>query len=517
MKKLLIFIAILSIFQIAFSQKLLEQKSNYKFPSIKKEVSLDYKNQRITKGSFDRIFNYAFMVKEVVGDNQNIIHISPLFPDTTIAYEFQDSYGNPDYGTPFIHAISTILDPAADYFIQPSEYNIGRNDDYYLHGLSFYGIYNRNLDSVSYNDTLITPDSTLNINVAIVDTSLNPDDTNYYILDEYMGDSAMSLIDTTIIPDSIFTVYYDSVVYSIDSVYSHFDNRIPLVLKREIVDTLLVEIDLNIQTTRIRTAYFVGMETEFNTDTVYINALTYNINNDNLIADSVITIKVPLTGETFKDSSLLPSSNNFYCHKIDVPLPKAFKIEAKHLITSTFRFIPGYEWVKNQDTASNLNYINLLAFEENGPDTYPYYSYDNYNESGVVNKYNKFDPSDSYYGYYINTYAFENTYSYENFIIDYNLAASKNIGINETNNNLSVKNYPNPFENTTNIRYDLGYTDNVVISISDITGKVVYNKDLGKQSGENKVQINANDWGSGVYFYTLTTSRERITNKMIVK
>jgi hypothetical protein len=79
------------------------------------------------------------------------------------------------------------------------------------------------------------------------------------------------------------------------------------------------------------------------------------------------------------------------------------------------------------------------------------------------------------------------------------------------------QNFPNPFNPSTTIRFDLARSSDVRITIYDITGRQV---DLisGKalRPGKYELDWNAGSLSSGVYFYTLSASDFVQTRKMIL-
>ncbi|HKJ32321.1 MAG TPA: CHRD domain-containing protein [Balneolales bacterium] len=67
-------------------------------------------------------------------------------------------------------------------------------------------------------------------------------------------------------------------------------------------------------------------------------------------------------------------------------------------------------------------------------------------------------------------------------------------------------NYPNPFNPTTTIKYDLPQAADVTLSVYDILGRKVMTMELGKVSaGANRaIQLNAMNLASGMYIYRIT-------------
>ena len=79
------------------------------------------------------------------------------------------------------------------------------------------------------------------------------------------------------------------------------------------------------------------------------------------------------------------------------------------------------------------------------------------------------------------------------------------------------QNYPNPFNSTTTIEFDTPERTNVKLVVYDILGREVetlIDKEL--EPGKYKVNFEAKDLPSGVYFYTLRTPKFTKTKKMIL-
>ena len=78
-------------------------------------------------------------------------------------------------------------------------------------------------------------------------------------------------------------------------------------------------------------------------------------------------------------------------------------------------------------------------------------------------------------------------------------------------------NYPNPFNPSTVIKYDLPINSYVKLAVYDILGReagVLVNQ--LQNAGKQEIVWNASDFPSGVYFYILTGDGFRGTGKMIL-
>lgn len=79
------------------------------------------------------------------------------------------------------------------------------------------------------------------------------------------------------------------------------------------------------------------------------------------------------------------------------------------------------------------------------------------------------------------------------------------------------QNHPNPFNSETYANIYLRDGSELNLKITDITGKVVKNQNLGYYSaGNSLILINADGLNTGIYFYTLSNESYSITQKMQV-
>ncbi len=110
---------------------------------------------------------------------------------------------------------------------------------------------------------------------------------------------------------------------------------------------------------------------------------------------------------------------------------------------------------------------------------------------------------------------------------DFANAATVNIGAGpaacmigiKTNNTFmnSVNNYPNPFNNTTNIVVNLNTGKAIDLKVYDAIGKLVYTKNVNGTIGENTIVFDASTLNAGIYYYTVTAGFDRVTKKMAVQ
>lgn len=90
------------------------------------------------------------------------------------------------------------------------------------------------------------------------------------------------------------------------------------------------------------------------------------------------------------------------------------------------------------------------------------------------------------------------------------------VSIDEMNNEFaSLSNFPNPFNSSTTITFDLQENEMTILTVHDITGSVVETLiNEIKNAGSYSVVWNAKNYPSGLYFYSLKTDKKAITKKM---
>ena len=96
-------------------------------------------------------------------------------------------------------------------------------------------------------------------------------------------------------------------------------------------------------------------------------------------------------------------------------------------------------------------------------------------------------------------------------------ATTANVGITENaSNTFNIKVFPNPFTNKTTIEYTLTETQNVELSVVDITGKELIKLKNEKQNkGKQIVDIDASKISNGIYFYKLKVGDKQQVGKLI--
>ena len=78
------------------------------------------------------------------------------------------------------------------------------------------------------------------------------------------------------------------------------------------------------------------------------------------------------------------------------------------------------------------------------------------------------------------------------------------------------QNSPNPFSESSEIRFSTTDNSNVEFKVFNMLGAVIYNKNFKTSKGINNIKIEANSFAPGVYIYSITNGDKTITKRMIV-
>lgn len=103
-------------------------------------------------------------------------------------------------------------------------------------------------------------------------------------------------------------------------------------------------------------------------------------------------------------------------------------------------------------------------------------------------------------------------YFFDNFEADGISALSDVDGIG------SFTAFPNPATDVVNFEYDLVEPANPILTLTDITGKVIHSENLnGQAAGTHFVELNTSNFASGIYIYSLQLGREMHSGKLIIQ
>jgi len=292
-----------------------------------------------------------------------------------------------------------------------------------------------------------------------------------------------------------------------------------------VVDTLIVTMFTNVPATNMQTYYYTGETANYGTDTVSFKELGYDqptntigANAENTItATGKIIIKVPLT---------IADTAEYYYYEKMIGIPGSLNVGAGKLVTTDVQFKPGYSYALGDLIDSQHNAFYFTAYEEKGAGTFPNYFACNmgsincdYNASSILPMAVRYNMSPGVWnGFYIPSFAYGAGYAYEHHLISYKVT-NPPLAVNEiAGNHFSLfQNQPNPFTNTTTIRYQLKkMATEVDLQIYDIRGvKMLEKTEKNSKPGSYTLEINDADFAPGIYFCTLTVDGEKVTGKMV--
>ena len=78
-------------------------------------------------------------------------------------------------------------------------------------------------------------------------------------------------------------------------------------------------------------------------------------------------------------------------------------------------------------------------------------------------------------------------------------------------------NYPNPFNPSTTIRFEIQTPASVEFQVVDVMGRELIKINFGQKSaGSYQYQVDAESWASGIYFYTLRVNDQHQSRSMLL-
>ena len=77
--------------------------------------------------------------------------------------------------------------------------------------------------------------------------------------------------------------------------------------------------------------------------------------------------------------------------------------------------------------------------------------------------------------------------------------------------------FPNPAEDEFNITFDQLHAKDVSVLITELNGKVIFDRRIQSQTGTNVVVIDSKTFASGMYLITLTDGTRMLTKRMVIQ
>jgi hypothetical protein len=97
------------------------------------------------------------------------------------------------------------------------------------------------------------------------------------------------------------------------------------------------------------------------------------------------------------------------------------------------------------------------------------------------------------------------------------LLTGDQLNLEEVNNEFDFGVYPNPANANTTVSFELSNEAAVVVTVTDLTGKVVATQNLGTVAGANSVTVDTQSLSNGVYMVNLSVNGSISTQKLVVR
>jgi hypothetical protein len=92
------------------------------------------------------------------------------------------------------------------------------------------------------------------------------------------------------------------------------------------------------------------------------------------------------------------------------------------------------------------------------------------------------------------------------------------LSVGENTADFSVNVYPNPAVNEAKIAFELQNASDVMVTVTDLAGKVVYTNNLGNTAaGKHSVELNTAAFAGGIYTVNFAADNAVVTQKLVVK
>ncbi len=79
-----------------------------------------------------------------------------------------------------------------------------------------------------------------------------------------------------------------------------------------------------------------------------------------------------------------------------------------------------------------------------------------------------------------------------------------------------IQNVPNPFKRNSIIKFSTPVPADVEFKVFDVLGKQVFANTIEAEAGVNVINLNAEDFSAGAYFFTVSNGEKSFTKRMIV-
>lgn len=284
----------------------------------------------------------------------------------------------------------------------------------------------------------------------------------------------------------------------------------------EVVDTMIFQFFNHTQST-----YTENTVSGFQSF-AYPNRTNFNINT---LSSSVAakTYKLPLTRDYRTRDSITGWVTSFF------EVPVGITIAPNGAKNSSFVYTMSFKPMVKTNLGDTVFYQanNASVFKKNNYVTY-YFTQNEADRNSQLKQYTAFNNSfflNANQKYNINTNGWTtfipgNAFFEQQYVFSYYRLTTNNLAIKNTNKEVSLLNaYPNPASANSEIVLSLNSLKNTaaVVTISDISGKVINTMNTEINNGSNNITLSTNSLSNGLYIVTVKGEGFTSSSKIIIE
>ncbi len=305
--------------------------------------------------------------------------------------------------------------------------------------------------------------------------------------------------------------------YTVDSLGVRFGyhRHLDSFQGKEVVDTMVFQYFTNTQT-----AYTENRISGFQS---FAYPIIANFNKNTLLSSSAKIYKLPLT----RDYRTRDSSTGWVTSFFQVPV--GVTLNPNGVKNSSFTYTMSFKPMVKTNLGDTVFYQanNKAVFKKNNYVSY-YFTQNEAARDEQLKNYSFFNNSffhNANQKYNINTNGWTtfipgNAYFQQQYVFAYYTLTATNLSIKNTNKEVSLLNaYPNPANANSEVILSLDATKNTaaIVTISDISGKVINTMNTEITNGKNNITLSTNAMSNGLYIVTVKGADFTSSSKLIIE
>jgi hypothetical protein len=264
--------------------------------------------------------------------------------------------------------------------------------------------------------------------------------------------------------------------------------------------------------------YFAGVSANLGVDTAFFLDIAYD-QATNKIKNPNWSHKIVLDQAFFADST----ADGTHQHVIVPSSPLTVTLNDGGVRQGVFgfteQFIPGYTHNANVDVIGvDRNGYRPVAAEFNGTDVYPTVT----QIGDVTTSYLlpidvRYNTAGGWNGSMIPMLAYTAPFNWEYVYIVPYISQINNNSLDENDGDINFGIYPNPASVTTNVKVVSNFSGDAVISIYDLSGKVVKQfANFKVEQGNNTFTLDVADLNNGAYIARLESNGHQLSTRLLI-